>query len=389
MRDRQTAADALDVPPVPPPADEFLILDADNSQSRVIAAAVSGSDLVVIGPPGTGKSQTISNLIATLAARGKSVLFVAEKRAAIEAVVERIQKRDLGDLILDLHDGTSNRRRVAETLQQALEATGRALDPDVTRLHRQLERRREELEAYATQLHAKVAPWRLTAFEAQSRLLGTPPACRTEVRYRSPALEAMTPEVVTEAVEDIRRFFELGGLRATHPGAPWSTAYQRGLLSDSGAVGRALGLLDDLRRGLPQLRTEMHRACMDAGLSEPTTLFGLENAVQLLSEVSGLLRDYRPELYSADLHSLAKALDPADSNPVVQLFASLLNSSYRRARDQVRALALAPVRLRCLAPAGCADGFEDADRMARRCARIEAHGSSGRDACRSDGQGSR
>ena len=120
VRNRQGAANALNVPAVPPPADEFLILAADNSQSRVIAAAISGSDLVVIGPPGTGKSQTISNLIATLAARGKSVLFVAEKRAAIEAVVERIQKRDLGDLILDLHDGTSNRRRVAETLQQAL-----------------------------------------------------------------------------------------------------------------------------------------------------------------------------------------------------------------------------------------------------------------------------
>ena len=54
VRDRQSAADAQNVPPVPLPADEFLILDADNSQSRVIAAAVAGSDLVVIGPPGTG-----------------------------------------------------------------------------------------------------------------------------------------------------------------------------------------------------------------------------------------------------------------------------------------------------------------------------------------------
>ena len=79
-----------DSTPLPLPDDEFIVLDADSSQSHVIAAAVAGANLVVVGPPGTGKSQTISNLIATLIARGRSILFVAEKRAAIEAVVKRL-----------------------------------------------------------------------------------------------------------------------------------------------------------------------------------------------------------------------------------------------------------------------------------------------------------
>jgi very-short-patch-repair endonuclease len=342
VRARQAAAEAQNVRPVPPPDDEFLILDADNSQSRVIAAAVAGSDLVVIGPPGTGKSQTISNLIATLAARGKSVLFVAEKRAAIEAVVERLQKRELGDLVLDLHDGTSNRRRVAETLQQALEATGRALDPDVTRLHRQLERRREELEAYASQLHARTAPWGISAFEAQSRILGIPTQCRTGVRYRGAELDSMTPEVVTEAIEDTRRFFELGGLRASQTVAPWSTAYARRLLTDANAVSQALGGLDDIRRDLPKLLADVRQACGRANLPEPATLEGVRHAVRLLNEVNSLLRDFRPEIYETNLDAVAKALDPADSNALVKVLASLLNGSYRRARDEVRALALRP-----------------------------------------------
>jgi len=96
LREKHRIAEELAIPVVPPPADEFLILDADSSQSRVVGAGVSGADLVVIGPPGTGKSQTISNLIATLAARGRSVLFVAEKRAAIDAVIDRLERRNLG-----------------------------------------------------------------------------------------------------------------------------------------------------------------------------------------------------------------------------------------------------------------------------------------------------
>jgi hypothetical protein len=73
LREHQISCGINDLVPTPLPEDEFIVLDADSSQSHVIAAAVSGANLVVVGPPGTGKSQTISNLIATLIARGGSV----------------------------------------------------------------------------------------------------------------------------------------------------------------------------------------------------------------------------------------------------------------------------------------------------------------------------
>ncbi len=130
LRQRHAAINFGSLPAVPPPEDEFLVLDADSSQSSVIAAAVAGADLVVVGPPGTGKSQTIANLVATLTARGKSVLFVAEKRAAIEAVSKRLTQQNLGDLLFDLHGGSRSRKEMWKDIGHTLASAKDTPEPD-------------------------------------------------------------------------------------------------------------------------------------------------------------------------------------------------------------------------------------------------------------------
>src|SRR5262249_55952256 len=72
------------------PDQTFHILDADSSQHEAVAAAVRGASLILDGPPGTGKSQTIANVIAESLAAGKTVLFVSEKAAALEVVQRRL-----------------------------------------------------------------------------------------------------------------------------------------------------------------------------------------------------------------------------------------------------------------------------------------------------------
>jgi hypothetical protein len=85
-----------------PPDQDFCVVEADSSQQCAIAGIAAGQHAVIHGPPGTGKSQTITNLIATLVANGKRVLFVAEKRAALEVVQQRLEKSGLDHLTMDL-----------------------------------------------------------------------------------------------------------------------------------------------------------------------------------------------------------------------------------------------------------------------------------------------
>ena len=140
------------------PEDDYSVLDADSSQRSAIAAVVDGRSLVIHGPPGTGKSQTIANLIAALVARGRKVLFVAEKRAAIDAVLSRLKGVDLGDVVLDIHDGTRDRVRIARDLGNALEGAQRAPDPDVGNLHRRLTDRQRRLSQHVAALHEDTSP---------------------------------------------------------------------------------------------------------------------------------------------------------------------------------------------------------------------------------------
>lgn len=97
------------------PIHENLIFPVDTSQHQAISAILGGKNVVIQGPPGTGKSQTIANVIAECAANKRTVLFVAEKRAAIDAVLERLREKRLDGIVLDLH-GEPDKKTIAKTL---------------------------------------------------------------------------------------------------------------------------------------------------------------------------------------------------------------------------------------------------------------------------------
>lgn len=98
----------------------ILVLDADASQHSAVYDAMCGQDLVIEGPPGTGKSQTITNIIAAALSNGKKVLFVADKQAALQVVKDRLDKVGLGDFCLELHSGKARKTDVLASLGQRL-----------------------------------------------------------------------------------------------------------------------------------------------------------------------------------------------------------------------------------------------------------------------------
>ena len=85
------------------PSDLYEVLDADSSQRRAIEAAINKKNFVLIGPPGTGKSQTIANIISECVVRGKRVLFVSEKLAALKVVKKKLEECNLGKLCVSIH----------------------------------------------------------------------------------------------------------------------------------------------------------------------------------------------------------------------------------------------------------------------------------------------
>ena len=103
-----------------PPEETTCILDADATQRKCLIVAREGNSFVMDGPPGTGKSQTIVNMIAQLISDGKSVLFVSEKAAALEVVYKRLAERKLSPFVLALHSHNASRKEVVKELGNAL-----------------------------------------------------------------------------------------------------------------------------------------------------------------------------------------------------------------------------------------------------------------------------
>ena len=271
-------------PDIDPPANEFLVLDADSSQHMAINRVLGGESLVIQGPPGTGKSQTIANLITALIAGGKRVLFVAEKRAAIEAVTKRLEQVGLSDLVMDMHGSVTSRRDFARTLNDSLKQVATIPAHDYSPLHRRLRRHRNSLIANDAALHEPRDPWKLCVFDMRERLLAIPEGARTQMRLSTKAVRALDSEGFERLAGEIEEWVGLGGheLAENHP--EWS----RSTITTQKAARQAFELVSDLAdTRLPAARDALFTALDEIQLPRPDTVAEWGRTARFLVVASG------------------------------------------------------------------------------------------------------
>ncbi len=201
------------------PRDLVYVLDADPSQTEAIQTALAGRDMVIQGPPGTGKSQTITNLIAAAVAGGKSVLFVAEKMAALEVVHTRLVKAGISEICLELHSRKANKKSVHEQLKVSIDPAPE-LTPPMQKVDR-LKELQDFLNSHASRVNTPLSPWGFTPYELLGEL------CLTDLEDARP-LDSQVPGADSYTKESLEQFlYELKDLceRLRSSGFPIKNAW--------------------------------------------------------------------------------------------------------------------------------------------------------------------
>jgi DNA polymerase III delta prime subunit len=214
--------------PQPLPIDErYPIVNCDPTQASAIAVARTGKHFIIQGPPGTGKSQTITNLIADYAGRGKRILFVCEKRAAIDVVYHRLRQAGLHELCCLIHDAQDDKKEFIADLKETYEAfqrsTATQLDKSEDERRRVLDKMKAELsplERYQSAMRATPAQAGLPLHQLVQRaveLRESIPAISARDREQLPAFHLWHENrTQVERVREVLEAIQPDGILANH-----------------------------------------------------------------------------------------------------------------------------------------------------------------------------
>ena len=237
------------------PRDLLTPLPADSSQLAAVLAASEGRDFVLIGPPGTGKSQTITNIIAQCLGEGKTVLFVAEKAAALDVVHRRLKATGLGDAVLELHSNKTDRKSVLTQLGRGWDRASGGTEEKWVEVTEELKLSRDKLNAYVEALHAKGAQG-FSVFDAVASVAQDEPPFKISFESKDAHDEESYKRLVTLAA-DLGRTHAVVG---TGPplslirGEDWSFRWEAEVLE---AIERLRAALDELKRAEHTLAREL------------------------------------------------------------------------------------------------------------------------------------
>jgi len=255
-------------------------MDSDPSQIAVIEDVKAGRNLVVEGPPGTGKSQTITNVIAELLAAGKSVLFVSEKMAALNVVKDRLDRGKLGNYCLELHSRKSNKKEVLKELERTIGSLP-PKDASLEEEFDEVESLKTDLNEYARALREPVgrvgrAPFDLIrAVETARRHFAK--GGKEMPRVTLPEADKCEQKDWAAAVAALTRVAEALPLVLPVQSHPWRGCRPGTVLpADEEEIG---GLIDDCASALDALSAAAERMAELSGAHSPKTVEAVKTAV--------------------------------------------------------------------------------------------------------------
>ena len=219
-RDKQDvseeAVDARIIDKTNSPMDFSIPLDVDSSQMEAIVESGRGRSFILHGPPGTGKSQTITNMIANALYQGRRVLFVAEKMAALSVVQSRLEKIGLAPFCLELHSNKATKKHFLEQMDKVLNVTKIKEPAEYASTAEELFEERKSLISYMDALHQKGSNG-LSLYECISEYLAIP---QEEIQDGLPEKEVLTASFITncrEQTEPLDTILNIVGTPGSHP----------------------------------------------------------------------------------------------------------------------------------------------------------------------------
>jgi transcription elongation GreA/GreB family factor len=282
-----------------------LIYDADAYQHRALIDALAGKNMVINGPPGTGKSQTITNLISSGLQRGMKVLFISEKLAALQVVKSRLEMAGLGKFVLELHSNKTNKKRFLEELEDRMKS--KFPEPhDLPVKLQAFEQRRLELKRYADTLNSIIGnELELTVHQILWAAEKNRQSCGDEAKAleditvaKAPGIRAIDLDARLNAIRSLAKHYD--EIIEYSPQHPWY-----GFFPVTVKPGDDLSVQQYLR-DLISATEEVERCSLnlDTSLPEQVSVSGSKQARRLCDQVSkilpfpaGILYDLLPKLF--------------------------------------------------------------------------------------------
>lgn len=181
----------------------YPVVNCDSSQLEAIGYAANGKSFVLQGPPGSGKSQTITNIISTLIANGKHVLFVSEKLAALNVVYENLRRAGLDDFAIELHSNKANKKQFIDNLYKTAVLPKYDIDTKVSNLESNHKDLKHNIKEYYKEIHEVIPQMECSLYELISMNLDI---SVPEMKYRLQNIESFGAKELKCIVEILQKY---------------------------------------------------------------------------------------------------------------------------------------------------------------------------------------